>query len=55
MCITYCRNQRTVDLKDKTSYHLGVTEGDYRSTWLIRVSDWKKVPGEEAIDDYQTL
>ena len=55
MYITYCRNQRPVDLEDKTSYRLGVTGGDYRPTRLIRVSDWEKVPGEEAVDGYHTL
>ncbi|KAG2217145.1 hypothetical protein INT45_004600 [Circinella minor] len=55
MYITYCRNQRTVDLEDKTSYRLSVTGGDYRPTWLIRVSDWKRVPGEAAVDGYHTL
>ncbi|KAG2224437.1 hypothetical protein INT45_002976 [Circinella minor] len=55
MYITYCRNQKTVDLEDETSYRLSVTGGDYRPTWLIRVSDWKKVPGERAVDGYHTL
>ncbi|KAG2217144.1 hypothetical protein INT45_004599 [Circinella minor] len=55
MYITYCRNQNTVDLEDKTSYRLGLTGGDYRPTWLVRVSDWKRVPGEAAVDGYHTL
>ncbi|KAI7848083.1 heterokaryon incompatibility protein-domain-containing protein [Circinella umbellata] len=55
MYITYCRNQSTVNLKDKTDYRLNLTGGDYRPTWLIRVSDWKKVPGEEAVHGYHTI
>ncbi|KAI7847599.1 hypothetical protein BDC45DRAFT_562203 [Circinella umbellata] len=34
MYITYCRNQKTVDLEDKATYRLSVTGGDFRSTWL---------------------
>ena len=55
MYITYCRNQKTVDLEDKTDYRLSLTGGDYRPTWLMRVSDWKKVPGTEAVDGYHTI
>ena len=55
MYFTYDRNQTSVDCLDKTSYRLGVTGGDYRPTWLVRVSDWKKVPGKQAIDGYHTL
>ncbi|KAG2217122.1 hypothetical protein INT45_009339 [Circinella minor] len=55
MYIIYCRNQKTVDLEDKTNYRLSVTGGDYRPTWLVRVSDWKKVPGTEAVDGYHTI
>ncbi|KAG2218772.1 hypothetical protein INT45_012992 [Circinella minor] len=55
MYITYCRNQKTVDLEDKTDYRLSLTGGDYRPTWLMRVSDWKKVPGTEAVNGYHTI
>ncbi|KAG2218182.1 hypothetical protein INT45_003608 [Circinella minor] len=55
MYITYCRNQKSVDVEDKTSYRLGVTGGEYRPTWLVRVSDWTKVPGKEAVDGYHTI
>ncbi|KAI7848090.1 hypothetical protein BDC45DRAFT_610551 [Circinella umbellata] len=55
MYITYCRNQKSVDVEDKTSYRLGVTGGEYRPTWLVRVSDWTKVSGKEAVDGYHTI
>ncbi|KAI7847170.1 hypothetical protein BDC45DRAFT_611219 [Circinella umbellata] len=55
MYITYCRNQKTVDLEDQTNYRLSVTGGDYRPTWLVRVSDWEKVPGTEAVNGYHTI
>ena len=55
MYITYCRNQKSVDPEDKTGYRLSVTGGDYRPTWLIRVSDWQKVPGKAAVNGYHTI
>ncbi|KAG2218005.1 hypothetical protein INT45_001548 [Circinella minor] len=55
MYITHCRNQKSVDFVDKTSYRLYVTGGEYRPNWLIRVSDWEKVPGKEAEDGYHTI
>ncbi|KAG2218775.1 hypothetical protein INT45_012995 [Circinella minor] len=55
MYITYCRNQKSVDLVDTTSYRLNVTGGEYRPTWLMRVSDWKRVPGKEAVNGYHTI
>ena len=55
MYITYCRNQKSVDLEDKTSYRLSVTGGEYRPNWLVRISDWKIVPGSEAENGYHTL
>ncbi|KAG2218771.1 hypothetical protein INT45_012991 [Circinella minor] len=55
MYITYCRNQKSVDLEDRTDYRLSLTGGDYRPTWLVRVSDWEKVPGTEAVDGYHTI
>ncbi|KAG2218007.1 hypothetical protein INT45_001550 [Circinella minor] len=55
MYTTYCRNQKSVDLEDRTSYRLGVTGGEYRPTWLVRVSDWQKVPGKEAVHGYHTI
>ncbi|KAG2218773.1 hypothetical protein INT45_012993 [Circinella minor] len=32
-----------------------MTGGEYRPTWLIRVFDWRKVPGTEAVDGYHTI
>ena len=55
MYIKYHRNQKSLDFEDKTNYRLGLAGGDYRPTWLVRVSDWKKVPGQEAVDGYHTL
>ncbi|KAI9261642.1 hypothetical protein BDA99DRAFT_538030 [Phascolomyces articulosus] len=53
--VTYCRNQTTIDIVDTTQYHLNVTAGKYRPTFLIRVSDRKRVPGKEAKDGYCAL
>ncbi|KAG2227422.1 hypothetical protein INT45_007447 [Circinella minor] len=55
MYITYCRSQKSVDLEDKINYRLSVPCGDYRPTWLIRVSDWIRVPGTEAVDGYHRI
>ncbi|KAI7848119.1 hypothetical protein BDC45DRAFT_610564, partial [Circinella umbellata] len=55
MYITYCRNQKSVDAVDRTNYRLSVTGGEYRPTWLVRVSDWQKVPGTEAVEGYHTI
>ncbi|KAI9262410.1 hypothetical protein BDA99DRAFT_537754 [Phascolomyces articulosus] len=53
--ITYCRNQTTVDLVDTTSHCLNASGGNYRPNLLVRVSDWKTVPGTEAKDGYCAL
>ncbi|KAI9262289.1 hypothetical protein BDA99DRAFT_572232 [Phascolomyces articulosus] len=55
MYITYCRNQRSLNLVDTTQYRRDATAGEYRPTYLIRVSDWKKVPGKEVETDYCAL
>ncbi|KAI9249703.1 hypothetical protein BDA99DRAFT_542011 [Phascolomyces articulosus] len=55
MYITYCRNQRSLDLADTTQYRRDATAGEYRPTYLIRVSDWEKVPGEQAETGYCAL
>ena len=55
MYIKYDRNSRSVDSEEQTNYRLSVTGGHYRPTWLIRVSDWEKVPGQEAVDGYHAL
>ena len=55
MYIRYCCNQKSTDPADKTDYRLSVAGGDYRHTWLVRVSDWQKLPGKEAVDGYHTL
>ena len=55
MYITYCRNQKSVDLDEKTSYRLSLKGGKYHPTWLIRVSDWIRVPSSEAVNGYNTL
>ncbi|KAG2218006.1 hypothetical protein INT45_001549 [Circinella minor] len=43
------------DVVDRTNYRLNVTGGEHRPTWLVRVSDWQKVPGKEAVDGYHTI
>ncbi|KAI9268255.1 hypothetical protein BDA99DRAFT_535764 [Phascolomyces articulosus] len=53
--ITYCRNQISTYIQDSTTHQLDATGGAYRPIWIIRVSDWKKVPGTEAINGYHTL
>ncbi|KAI9278820.1 hypothetical protein BDA99DRAFT_554423 [Phascolomyces articulosus] len=55
MYITYCRNQRTLGVVDTTQYRRDATAGEYRPTHLIRVSDWKKVPGKQVETGYCTL
>ncbi|KAI7851197.1 heterokaryon incompatibility protein-domain-containing protein [Circinella umbellata] len=55
MYITYYRNQKSIDLQDKTDFRLSLTGGEYRPTWLVRVSDWTVVPGSEASYGYHTL
>ncbi|KAI9249702.1 hypothetical protein BDA99DRAFT_542010 [Phascolomyces articulosus] len=55
MYITYCRNQRSLDPVDTTQYRRDATAGEYRPTYLIRVSDWEKVPGEQAETGYCAL
>ena len=55
MYIEYYRKQKSLDIEDKTNYRLSLTGGDFRPVWLVRVSDWKKVPGEEAVNGYHTL
>ncbi|KAI9272922.1 hypothetical protein BDA99DRAFT_593298 [Phascolomyces articulosus] len=57
MYITYCRNQISMNpvVEDTTSYRLNATAGSFRPTYLVRVSDWKKVPGHEAKNGYCAL
>ncbi|KAI9262406.1 hypothetical protein BDA99DRAFT_74504 [Phascolomyces articulosus] len=56
MYITYCQNQKSLDLVDTTHLRLNAKGGkDYRPTWLIRVSDWKTVSGKEAKNGYCTI
>ncbi|KAI9268120.1 heterokaryon incompatibility protein-domain-containing protein [Phascolomyces articulosus] len=55
MYITYCRNQRALNVVDPTQHRLNATSGDFRPRYLIRVSDWKKVSGKEAINGYCAL
>ncbi|KAI9249697.1 hypothetical protein BDA99DRAFT_215790 [Phascolomyces articulosus] len=55
MYITYCRNQRSLDPVDTTQYRRDATAGEYRPTYLIRVSDWKKVPGKQVKTGYCAL
>ncbi|KAI9249667.1 heterokaryon incompatibility protein-domain-containing protein [Phascolomyces articulosus] len=55
MYITYCRNQRSLNLVDTTQYRRDATAGEYRPTYLIRVSDWKKVPGKQVETGYCAL
>ncbi|KAI9268128.1 hypothetical protein BDA99DRAFT_535643 [Phascolomyces articulosus] len=55
MYITYCCNQETLDVLDTTEYRLNATAGEYRPTYLIRVSYWEKVPGHEAKNEYCAL
>ncbi|KAI9262319.1 hypothetical protein BDA99DRAFT_537659 [Phascolomyces articulosus] len=55
MYITYCRNQRSLNVKDTTQYRRDATAGEYRPTCLIRVSDWKKVPGKQVETGYCAL
>ncbi|KAI9262354.1 hypothetical protein BDA99DRAFT_510966 [Phascolomyces articulosus] len=55
MYITYCRHQKSLNEVDTTEHRLNATAGDYRPTYLMRVSDWKKVPGHEAKKGYCAL
>ncbi|KAI9262347.1 hypothetical protein BDA99DRAFT_605232 [Phascolomyces articulosus] len=55
MYITYCRNQRSLNVVDATQYRRDATSGEYRPTYLIRVSDWKKVPGKQVETGYCAL
>ncbi|KAI9262256.1 hypothetical protein BDA99DRAFT_537599 [Phascolomyces articulosus] len=55
MYIAYCRNQKSLNEVDTTEYRLSTTAGEYRPTYLIRVSDWEKVPGHEAKNGYCAL
>ncbi|KAI9249673.1 hypothetical protein BDA99DRAFT_608554 [Phascolomyces articulosus] len=55
MYITYCRNQRSLNLVDTTKYRRDATAGEYRPTYLIRVSDWEKVPGKQVKTGYCAL
>ncbi|KAI9249701.1 heterokaryon incompatibility protein-domain-containing protein [Phascolomyces articulosus] len=55
MYITYCRNQRSIKVVDTTQYRRNPTTGEYRPTYLIRVSDWVKVPGKQAETGYCAL
>ncbi|KAI9268867.1 heterokaryon incompatibility protein-domain-containing protein [Phascolomyces articulosus] len=55
MYITYCRDQKAADLVDTSIYRHNATSGTFRPTWLIRISDWQKVPGTEAQSGYCTL
>ncbi|KAI7848924.1 hypothetical protein BDC45DRAFT_594880 [Circinella umbellata] len=49
MYIEYSLNQRSADDKDTNNYRLSVkAQAIYRPPWLIRTSDWKRVPGIEA-------
>ncbi|KAI9265233.1 heterokaryon incompatibility protein-domain-containing protein [Phascolomyces articulosus] len=55
MYITYCPNQRSVNIEDTTQYRRNATAGEYRPTYLIRVSDWEKVPGKQVETGYCAL
>ncbi|KAI8137381.1 heterokaryon incompatibility protein-domain-containing protein [Fennellomyces sp. T-0311] len=52
MYIEYITPQRVAD---RTVTTFKSTGGPYRPTWLIRTSDWQKVPGTEATNGYCTL
>ncbi|KAI9496820.1 hypothetical protein BDB00DRAFT_926393 [Zychaea mexicana] len=55
MYIEYCRDQKAADVENTTDYRLNAVAGKYRPTWLIRSSDWKTVPGKEAVNGYCAL
>ncbi|KAI9262298.1 hypothetical protein BDA99DRAFT_537638 [Phascolomyces articulosus] len=55
MYITYCRNQRSLNVVNTAQYRRDATAGEYRPTYLIRVSDWKKVPGKQVETGYCAL
>ncbi|KAI9248892.1 hypothetical protein BDA99DRAFT_590528 [Phascolomyces articulosus] len=55
MYISYWTNQKSVDLVDTTDVRLNTSGGEYRPATLIRTSDWKVVPGNEAKNGYCTL
>ncbi|KAI9265174.1 heterokaryon incompatibility protein-domain-containing protein [Phascolomyces articulosus] len=44
-----------VSTLDTTQYRRDATAGEYRPTYLIRVSDWKKVPGKQVETGYCAL
>ncbi|KAI9278419.1 heterokaryon incompatibility protein-domain-containing protein [Phascolomyces articulosus] len=53
--IIYCRNQRSLDLENTSQYRLSATSGKFRPTWLVKVSEWKKVPGKGVKEGYCTI
>ncbi|KAI9262191.1 hypothetical protein BDA99DRAFT_537535 [Phascolomyces articulosus] len=55
MYFTYYHNQTSVDLADTSSYRNRATSGTYQPKWLIRVSDWVRVPGSDATNGYCAL
>ncbi|KAI9268263.1 hypothetical protein BDA99DRAFT_505334 [Phascolomyces articulosus] len=55
MYITYCREQRPSDYEDRTIQRLSAKGGSFRPTWVIRVSDWKRIRGTQAKNGYHTL
>ncbi|KAI9245705.1 hypothetical protein BDA99DRAFT_593627 [Phascolomyces articulosus] len=55
MYITYCRNQKSLNVVDTTQYRRDAIAGEYRPTYLIRVSDWEKVPGKQVETGYCAL
>ncbi|KAG2219496.1 hypothetical protein INT45_010416 [Circinella minor] len=56
MFIEYCSSdQRFVEPELGSNCWLNATGGEYRPTWLVRTSDWKLVPGNEAIHGYCAL
>ncbi|KAI9249677.1 hypothetical protein BDA99DRAFT_541986 [Phascolomyces articulosus] len=55
MYITYCRNQISLNVVDTTQYRRDATAGEYRPTYLIRVSDWEIVPGKQVETGYCAL
>ncbi|KAI9268849.1 heterokaryon incompatibility protein-domain-containing protein [Phascolomyces articulosus] len=57
MFFTYIRNKPSCDVEDATGQRLYAPDNKtgYRPTYLVRTSDWKRVPGEEAKGGYITL
>ncbi|KAI7850880.1 hypothetical protein BDC45DRAFT_538830 [Circinella umbellata] len=56
MFIEYCSSdQRFVEPELGPNCWLNATGGPYRPTWLVRTSDWKLVPGNEAMGGYCAL